>query len=50
MGDLDTVLLNFLARPLGADREERDSVLVVGKNIMQLEADPPPESSKSYLL
>ena len=47
MEGLDRVVLQLLARPLGADREQRGSVLVVGDDIMQLDADRTPESSKS---
>ena len=36
MEDLDTVVLKLLARPLAADRDERDSVLVVGDDIVYL--------------
>ena len=34
--DLDAVVPQSLARPLAADRDERDSVLIVGNNIVHL--------------
>jgi len=37
--DLDTIVLELLARPLAADRDERDSVLIVGDNIVYLGTD-----------
>ncbi len=37
--DLDTVVGKLPARPLGADRNERGSVLIVGNDIVQLDAN-----------
>jgi hypothetical protein len=37
--DLDTVVLQSLARPLAADREERDSLLIVGNHIVHLDTN-----------
>src|SRR5690349_22912216 len=49
MGDLDNVGLQFLARPLGAHREKRDSVLVVGKNIVQFDPERAPRELRALL-
>src|SRR5712692_2232573 len=37
VGDLDKVVLILLARPFGADCRERDGVIIVGKDVVQLE-------------
>src|SRR5713226_7039140 len=39
MGDLDGIILKTLARPLGAGRKERHGVLVIGDDVVQLQAN-----------
>ncbi len=39
MGDLDGVVLEMLARPLGAGCKERHGVLIIGDDVVQLKAN-----------
>jgi len=46
MGRQDRVVFQLPARPLGGDREQRDSVLVAGNDVMQLDLERPPGQLK----
>ena len=45
MGDPDEVVLQLLARPLGAGGVKRHAVLVAGKHVMQLNTVRAPDDS-----
>ena len=49
MGDRTTLVSSCLPARSGAHRQEGDSVLVVGKNIVQFDADRAPRELKGLL-